>query len=90
MIATEANLGHRVGRDPAQIDKLVFEAAINMRVQQFGDFASGKPALIVEYVDTGLRVPRAVQNNIRHFRVEILAVQHLSFNGVNARSVTRD
>jgi hypothetical protein len=61
-----------------------------MRVQQFRDFASGKPAPIVKDVDAGLRIPGAVQHDIRHFRVEILTVQHIAFHGVNSRPVAGD
>jgi hypothetical protein len=41
-------------------------------------------------VHAGLRIPGAVQHDIRHFRVEILTVQHIAFHGVNARPVAGD
>ena len=90
VIATEADLGHLVCRNAAQIDKLIFKAAVNVSVQQGRDLTPGKPAFIIKNMHAGLRIPGAVQDNVRHLRIQILTVQHIAVDGVNARSVAGD
>lgn len=38
----------------------------------------------------GLCILCAVQDNVRHFRIQILTVQHIAVDGVNARPVAGD
>ena len=53
MIATKADLGHRVGRDAAQIHQLIAKTAVDMRMEKLRDFTPGKPAVIVKDMNAG-------------------------------------
>ena len=87
MIAAETDLRHRVSRNTAQIDKLIAETTVDMGVQQCRNVMPGKPAVIVKDMNAGPGVPGAVQDDICHFRVEILTVENIAFDRVNARPV---
>ncbi|MNL82784.1 hypothetical protein D3C87_2102520 [compost metagenome] len=58
-----------------------------MRLEQGRNFLPGQPAGIVKDVDAGLGIPAAMQDLLGNVRGEILAIQYVPFQRVNARPV---
>ena len=87
MIAAKADLSHLVCGDPPEIAQLIAKTAVDMGLQHFGDLTSGKPAVIIKYVNAGLGIPMAVQYLLGDVRSEIATVHHFPLLRMKPRAV---
>ena len=90
MIAAEADLGDMMRRHTFRIAQLIAKPAEDMRLQQLRSCLAGEPTAVIKHVHAGPGIPSTMQHVFRYLGIEILTVQLLPFQRVDARPVARD